>query len=59
MGACICCERQYQDGEEVVSSGKDSKGGQSEGNQSQMTMVQSDFHLNQHYKQNDGEEVHL
>lgn len=59
MGDCICCERQDQDGEEVVSSGKDGKGGQCEGNQSQMTMVQSDVHHNQHYERNDGEEVHL
>ena len=59
MGACICCVRRDQDGEEVVSSGKDSKGGQREGNQSQMTMVQSDAHLKQHYERNDGEEVHL
>ena len=59
MGACIFCERQDQDEEEVVSSGKDRNGGQREGNQSQMTMVQPDVNHNQHYERNNGEEVHL
>ena len=59
MGGCISCKRQYQDGEEVVSSGKVGKKGHLEEDQSQMTMVQSDVHHNQHFEQNDGDEVHL
>lgn len=52
----MCFKRQDQDGEEVVSTGKEGKDGRHEGDGSQMKMVMSDVY---HSDQHDGEEVHL
>lgn len=60
MGCCLCLGRREGEGEVVVASGRPerNKNGQLEGENSPMTMVESNVH-NHYHERNDGEEIHL
>ena len=60
MGCCMCVGRGEGGGEVVVATGKQQrdKNGQLRGENSQMTMIESNVH-NHYYERNDGGEIHL
>lgn len=61
MGCCMCTGRREGEGEVVVVSGRPdrNKNGQLGGENSQMTMIESNVHHNHFHERSDGEEIHL
>ena len=61
MGCCMCVGRGEGGGEEVVATGRPQrdKNGQLRGENSQMTMIESNVHHNHYHERNNGEEIHL